>query len=826
MIGELKFFLGLAERSQTRESFGDVDFLLGEILAATSFDGVILWLPWREDDPSGGAKSVERKVYAAGSLFRDKPEDRVFYALSDASLTANGIRNQEVWWESFTDRVAADQGDESERTIIEHFQIRSVAGIPFSAGKIGEKSWRTSIVGSLNFYRCGSNPALIKDSDLQSLGAYTRLFAHCFNSMVDSVGVRFIERVKAVLTKENTNLARGESLRGETTKRVAAELERLVAAIVPCREVCLHFLSEEVGRESIFAPAGIWPWPSRQQVKEFEKGEAITGGCFLEGETLIVGDAIKLTDDGGAYQCMPPFRRADAEIAGIEKDVNQSFAPISVIAIPLLDRQRAIGVLRCAAKSKSPYFFGPHEVFFLEQACGLIADWYGRQLAQFRKQKARKGTMAIVGAVSKFGAEVEKLAVAYGNEVPDLRINELMDTWLTALPPLTSVCVRTALAEGQDGTIFRRSFSRPRAEQGKKVQVVPIDFSWSRYEREIASYFDSFGLNNPWPAGPWQEELGGGNSLVFALYGKPDEVRGVVEIIPAKDNRLSEQDRQLCYLFSKMASFASVLNSHVQGERKAKREQRLAKEAEEKSFKLLAHQVKTPLSVALTAIERVSERTKWKVIDAEKIRDSALDGRLALMRALRVAQRMRVFSDIATDGKIGKIEIQRVPIGLLLGRLEEMAQDHERESGSKRQMTIQVTRVKDKENGAEPSVMADLDLLEQAAEILLENAVKYGDERSRIEIAVGLGNHGRHLSISVRNSGRTTPLRGDEVKRAMEFGVRLDRAVSTKRQGWGAGLYLAKHIMKAHRGDLLIAPTSERDKVTAFTLSIPTGLSS
>jgi len=75
----------------------------------------------------------------------------------------------------------------------------------------------------------------------------------------------------------------------------------------------------------------------------------------------------------------------------------------------------------------------------------------------------------------------------------------------------------------------------------------------------------------------------------------------------------------------------------------------------------------------------------------------------------------------------------------------------------------------------------------------------------------------------VRNSGKNTPLRGNEVKRAMEFGVRLDKALSTRQVGWGAGLYMARHIMKAHHGELLVAPTSERD-ITTFTLSFPTGL--
>ncbi len=230
---------------------------------------------------------------------------------------------------------------------------------------------------------------------------------------------------------------------------------------------------------------------------------------------------------------------------------------------------------------------------------------------------------------------------------------------------------------------------------------------------------------------------------------------GTVEVVSPLEGAFSEEDRQLCYLFSKMAIFVDVLKHHVTLTAKAVKDQQAAQEAQEKSFKLLAHQVKTPLSTAFYAMERLQERVSWKSLVPDKIRETTSELRRALMRAWRVAQRMRVFSDLSTEGSITKIEFHSVAFAELVRRLEEMAEDHQRESAAKRGLSISVIQVKDKESLVYPLVMIDLDLVEQAVEILFgECAVKYGDQRSRIEIVIDMRNNTAVFRYcSVKNSG-------------------------------------------------------------------------
>ena len=263
-----------------------------------------------------------------------------------------------------------------------------------------------------------------------------------------------------------------------------------------------------------------------------------------------------------------------------------------MIAIPLQQGRRTIGVLRCAAKSQSPYFFGLHEVFFLEQVALLIAEWFGCQMEQYRREKTLKGTRAIIETMNRFVTRVEKRTAA-GRDFPSLDLPDLADTWLTGLPPHSCVCFR-GYAPGRN--VYLRQFAKPNRNQGPRVRHPQPGFSWRAYEKRIREYFEGGAIGGAWPEPPWPNDPGVGSAMVFPLYGTADEIQGCVEVVSPAVGAFSEEDQHLCYLFSKMPRVVSVLQHHVEAKSAAVKEQREAREAQERSFKLLAHQVKTPLS--------------------------------------------------------------------------------------------------------------------------------------------------------------------------------------------------------------------------------------
>jgi len=125
-------------------------------------------------------------------------------------------------------------------------------------------------------------------------------------------------------------------------------------------------------------------------------------------------------------------------------------------------------------------------------------------------------------------------------------------------------------------------------------------------------------------------------------------------------------------------------------------------------------------------------------------------------------------------------------------------------------------------------VEADLPLLTQAIQNLLDNAVKYNRQGGRVEVGLhsrsaadgnqprGIPN-GEYIVLRVGNTGHSIP--AESAKKVFERFYRLDPAHSRVIDGTGLGLSLAREIVLAHGGDLRLVPSG--DDWTEFELWIP-----
>ncbi len=116
-------------------------------------------------------------------------------------------------------------------------------------------------------------------------------------------------------------------------------------------------------------------------------------------------------------------------------------------------------------------------------------------------------------------------------------------------------------------------------------------------------------------------------------------------------------------------------------------------------------------------------------------------------------------------------------------------------------------------------VSVNENLLEQALVNLVNNAVKYSNQDSVVEIVCR--NDGQELQISVRDQGPGIPP-ADQL-RVFERFYRVDRARSRAMGGTGLGLAIVKHIALAHNGEVSV--TSMEGQGSVFTLCIPSPLS-
>ena len=114
------------------------------------------------------------------------------------------------------------------------------------------------------------------------------------------------------------------------------------------------------------------------------------------------------------------------------------------------------------------------------------------------------------------------------------------------------------------------------------------------------------------------------------------------------------------------------------------------------------------------------------------------------------------------------------------------------------------------------SVLGDEDLLVTALRNLLENAVAYSPEQTRVVISTKKTGEG-NAELSVADQGIGIPER--DLERIFERFYRVDPARSRATGGTGLGLAIVKHVMAAHNGKVTVR--SVEGAGSTFTLFIP-----
>ncbi len=216
----------------------------------------------------------------------------------------------------------------------------------------------------------------------------------------------------------------------------------------------------------------------------------------------------------------------------------------------------------------------------------------------------------------------------------------------------------------------------------------------------------------------------------------------------------------------------------------------------------VSHELKTPI----TAVKGF----------LETLRDGALDDRENARRFVDIAARqadrldaiindLLALSRLEQSGADAAIETGPVP---LRGVLECAVQACSERMGD--------SRVKlELECDPDIQVPANAPLLEQAVSNLIDNAVKYSPQGTRVLISAA--QDGETVSIRVRDDGP-----GIERKhhaRLFERFYRIDKARSRDLGGTGLGLAIVKHIAQAHRGS--VAVQSEPGRGSTFRIDIP-----
>ena len=198
-----------------------------------------------------------------------------------------------------------------------------------------------------------------------------------------------------------------------------------------------------------------------------------------------------------------------------------------------------------------------------------------------------------------------------------------------------------------------------------------------------------------------------------------------------------------------------------------------------------SHELKTPVGALALLAETIEDAAD----DAEAVRRFAGKMRQEAQRLTNLVQ------DLITLSRIQAVEPVPDPRPVDLDLVVAEALDRCRMKANARGITLASTGTRGL------SVLGDEDLLITALRNLLENAVAYSPERTRVVITLKRSSDGT-AELSVADQGIGIPER--DLERIFERFYRVDPARSRATGGTGLGLAIVKHVMAAHNGRVTV----------------------
>jgi two-component system sensor histidine kinase SenX3 len=214
----------------------------------------------------------------------------------------------------------------------------------------------------------------------------------------------------------------------------------------------------------------------------------------------------------------------------------------------------------------------------------------------------------------------------------------------------------------------------------------------------------------------------------------------------------------------------------------------------------ISHELKTPVGALGLLAETLSGEDDPAVVQrlAERLQ----------AEALRVG---RTIDDLLELSRIEAEEsrpVEPVPVHLVLAEAVERM----RPAADQARIAIEV-----EEPSSRLTVLGDRRQLVSAMYNLLENAVKYSDAGSTVDVRATT--NGSWVDVAVEDHGIGIPRR--DLERVFERFYRVDRGRSRETGGTGLGLAIVRHVASNHQGEVRVE--SREGEGSVFTLRLRAG---
>jgi signal transduction histidine kinase len=215
----------------------------------------------------------------------------------------------------------------------------------------------------------------------------------------------------------------------------------------------------------------------------------------------------------------------------------------------------------------------------------------------------------------------------------------------------------------------------------------------------------------------------------------------------------------------------------------------------------VSHEFKTPLTAMGAILERLLGE---EVSDPKKAKEYYRILSHDSERLKRLVKNVLDFTKIEEDKREYRMESTDI-VALIRREVDNFENEHE----------LDGFRVKSDIDDNIPPIFVDAEAIGQALHNILDNGAKFSGEEKDIQVEASIVED--NVKITVHDKGVGIP--ESEKNKIFEKFYRGRQASSVAPTGTGLGLTLVKHIMDAHRGDVVIQ--SQPGKGSSFSLILP-----
>jgi signal transduction histidine kinase/GAF domain-containing protein len=272
--------------------------------------------------------------------------------------------------------------------------------------------------------------------------------------------------------------------------------------------------------------------------------------------------------------------------------------------------------------------------------------------------------------------------------------------------------------------------------------------------------------------------------------------------------KLIEKNEIPCTKIVRLTAYAELAAMSIESAQ-------LMEKTQTQTYEDMAHQLKKPLARAKDHCAALTRNMGSKNRGTD---DTLLKMKAMVGRALNVSMNLKLYADLARERPLSPKLTILDPYSLVQ-LIQNSVDDLRASTDPDLELIFQPLENNEFHELSNLMVMADMDLLREALENLLDNAVKYSFRGSTIVIRARSTYGPEGFKLIVGNTGKH--IEADEVELIKRRGYRGPHSAEVTSEGSGIGLWVVNGIMAAHGGLLLPEPTTA-NHYTQIGLWFPT----